>query len=40
MSLADAATLRARDPQEYVRAANASIVEHVAAMLALKSAAP
>ncbi len=33
MSLAEAVELRARDPDRYVREANASIVRHVAAML-------
>ncbi len=37
MSLADATALRARDPAGYVRAATASIVRHVEAMLALKA---
>ena len=37
MPLAAANTLRVRDPNAYVRAANASIVTHVSAMLALKS---
>jgi urocanate hydratase len=36
MSLADAASLRKSDPAEYVRRANASIVEHVKAMLAMQ----
>jgi urocanate hydratase len=36
MSLAEAAELRARDSAEYVRRANASIVEHVRAMLAMQ----
>jgi len=37
MPLAQALTLRGKDPAGYVRAATASIVEHVAAMLALKA---
>ncbi len=37
MSLADATALRTRDPAGYVRAATASIVRHVEAMLALKA---
>ncbi|HEU5466087.1 MAG TPA: urocanate hydratase [Gemmatimonadales bacterium] len=37
MSLVDATALRARDPAGYVRAATASIVRHVEAMLALKA---
>ena len=37
MSLVEAALLRTRDPQTYVRLANVSIVEHVTAMLALKN---
>ena len=37
MSLADASALRTRDPAGYVRAATASIVRHVEAMLALKA---
>ena len=37
MSLADANALRTRDPAGYVRAATASIVKHVEAMLALKA---
>ena len=36
LSLSDAAALRASDAAEYVRRANASIVEHVRAMLAMK----
>jgi urocanate hydratase len=36
MSLAEAAALRARDPQEYVRRSTASAVVHVRAMLDLK----
>jgi urocanate hydratase len=36
VSLAEAAELRARDPKEYVRRANASIVEHVKAMLTMQ----
>jgi len=36
MSLAEAAALRARDPQEYVRRSTASAVVHVRAMLELK----
>jgi urocanate hydratase len=36
MSLAEAAELRTRDPKEYVRRANASIVEHVRAMLTMQ----
>jgi urocanate hydratase len=36
LSLSDAAALRVSDPAEYVRRANASIVEHVRAMLAMK----
>src|SRR5512144_1304647 len=36
MSLADALALRAADPREYVRRANASIVEHVGAMLTMQ----
>jgi len=36
MSLEDALALRALDPQEYVRRANASIVEHVTAMLTMQ----
>jgi urocanate hydratase len=36
MSLAEAAELRTRDPKEYVRRANASIVEHVQAMLTMQ----
>jgi len=36
MSLSDAAELRSRDPKEYVRRANASIVEHVEAMLTMQ----
>ena len=36
LSLEAAAELRARDPKEYVRRANASIVEHVKAMLAMQ----
>ncbi|HWH04329.1 MAG TPA: urocanate hydratase [Gemmatimonadales bacterium] len=37
MSLADAYALRTRDPAGYVRAATASIVRHVEAMLVLKA---
>ncbi|HXT15493.1 MAG TPA: urocanate hydratase [Gemmatimonadaceae bacterium] len=37
MSLDDAAALRRGDPNEYVRRANASIVEHVKAMLAMQA---
>ena len=37
MSLADAHALRTKDPGGYVRAATASIVRHVEAMLALKA---
>ncbi|MDB4876267.1 MAG: hutU [Gemmatimonadetes bacterium] len=37
VSLAEAAALRTSDPHEYVRRANASIVEHVKAMLAMKA---
>src|SRR5512146_1578641 len=36
MSLADALALRSFDPREYVRRANASIVEHVSAMLTMR----
>jgi urocanate hydratase len=36
LSLHDAAALRGRDAKEYVRRANASIVEHVRAMLTMK----
>jgi urocanate hydratase len=36
LSLSEAAALRNRDAKEYVRRANASIVEHVRAMLAMK----
>ena len=36
MSLEDALALRSFDPHEYVRRANASIVEHVGAMLAMQ----
>ncbi len=36
LSLEAAAELRKRDPKEYVRRANASIVEHVKAMLAMQ----
>jgi urocanate hydratase len=36
LSLADAAELRTRDPDEYVRRARASMVEHVAAMVAFQ----
>jgi urocanate hydratase len=36
LSLAEAAALRARDPKEYVRRANASIVAHVNAMLGMQ----
>jgi len=36
LSLSEAATLRGRDAKEYVRRANASIVEHVRAMLTMK----
>ena len=36
VSLDEAAALRRSDPQEYVRRANASIVEHVKAMLAMQ----
>src|SRR5262249_58794064 len=36
LSLAEAAALRARDPTEYVRRANASIVAHVNAMLGMQ----
>jgi urocanate hydratase len=36
LSLAEAAALRARDPKEYVARADASIVQHVRAMLDLK----
>jgi urocanate hydratase len=36
VSLPEAAALRTSDPHEYVRRANASIVEHVKAMLAMK----
>jgi urocanate hydratase len=36
LSLADAAALRTRDPKEYVRRANASIVAHVNAMLGMQ----
>src|SRR3982750_3748654 len=38
VSLADAAELRRRDPDEYVRRSTASIVEHVRAMLAMRRA--
>jgi urocanate hydratase len=36
LSLADAAELRTRDPNEYVRRARASMVDHVAAMVAFQ----
>ena len=36
LSLAEAAALRARDPKEYIRRANASIVAHVNAMLGMQ----
>jgi urocanate hydratase len=36
VTLEEAAELRKRDPKEYVRRANASIVEHVRAMLAMQ----
>jgi urocanate hydratase len=36
MSLADAATLRTRDPAEYVKRSTGSIVEHVRAMLEMQ----
>jgi urocanate hydratase len=36
LSLAEAAELRARDPDDYVRRARASMVEHVAAMVAFQ----
>lgn len=36
VTLEEAAELRKRDPKEYVRRANASIVEHVKAMLAMQ----
>jgi urocanate hydratase len=36
LSLTDAATLRHGDPQEYIRRANASIVEHVQSMLTMQ----
>ncbi|MGA2809067.1 MAG: urocanate hydratase [Terracidiphilus sp.] len=38
MTLAEAAALRERDPQEYVRRSTATMVEHVNAMLALQRA--